>query len=210
MKLAFASLLALVIGLIVGALLSEDCVASPPRAALAHQRDLTREARAVFGLRAPIAVFAAQVHQESAWRDDARSPVGAEGLAQFMPATSRWMTELYPAALGDTAQPWNPRWALRAMVRYDRWLLARVKGRTACDEWWAALRSYNGGLGHWRAEARFSADPEERRCVDAQCGKARRHPSHCRENLHYPKQVLERHQWLYAGWGRTVYCGTVP
>jgi len=56
-----------------------------------------------WGLEAPVALFAAQVHQESGWREDARSPVGALGLAQFMPGTAAWIAQLYPADLGDAA-----------------------------------------------------------------------------------------------------------
>ncbi|MGE0487302.1 MAG: transglycosylase SLT domain-containing protein [Gammaproteobacteria bacterium] len=178
---------------------------APPRAALAYQRDLTREAHAAWGLSAPVPVFAAQVHQESAWRADARSPVGAQGLAQFMPATARWMAELYPNDL-EGVQPWNPRWALRAMVRYDGWLHRRVEGRTACDRWWFVLRAYNGGLGHVLAEKRLAADPFDRMSVDAQCGLAKRAALHCRENLGYPLRILLRHQRLYAAWGPPVGC----
>ncbi len=179
--------------------------AEPPRAALAYQRDLTREARAVWGLDAPVPVFAAQIHQESAWRADARSPVGAQGLAQFMPATARWMGELYPNDLADV-QPYSPRWALRAMVRYDRWLYVRTKGHTACDRFWLTLRKYNGGGGHIRAESRLASDPLDHRCVDAQCGRARRAAVHCRENLSYPDRILNQHQPTYVSWGAGVSC----
>ena len=193
-------LLALVL-LVAGAVSAE-----PPRAALGFRADLVREARAVWGLQAPVPVFAAQVHQESAWRVDARSPVGAEGLAQFMPLTGVWMTELYPAALGRDAQPFNPQWALRAMVRYDAWLHARVVGHTACDRFWAMLRAYNGGLGHWQAESRFAFDRGDRVSVDRWCGVARRAAVHCRENLDYPRRILTQHQVRYAAWGVQVTC----
>jgi len=61
----------------------------PPQAALQYRSLLIRTAHADWGLDAPVAVFAAQVHQESAWRPDAVSHVGAQGLAQFMPAASQ-------------------------------------------------------------------------------------------------------------------------
>ncbi|HCE7275446.1 TPA: transglycosylase SLT domain-containing protein, partial [Pseudomonas aeruginosa] len=83
-----------------------------PTAAEQYRRTLVRSAHAGWGLSAPIATFAAQVHQESRWRADARSPVGAQGLAQFMPGTAEWIAGLYPAVLG-TNQPFNPGWALR-------------------------------------------------------------------------------------------------
>jgi len=44
-----------------------------PREAELHRRVLTREAQAQWGLQAPVARFAGQIHQESGWRADARS-----------------------------------------------------------------------------------------------------------------------------------------
>ncbi|MEX6730309.1 transglycosylase SLT domain-containing protein [Pseudomonas aeruginosa] len=97
-----------------------------PTAAEQYRRTLVRSAHAEWGLSAPIATFAAQVHQESRWRADARSPVGAQGLAQFMPGTAEWIAGLYPAALG-TNQPFNPVWANCARcVTYDLgWLYGK-------------------------------------------------------------------------------------
>jgi soluble lytic murein transglycosylase-like protein len=74
-----------------------------PAQANTYRARLTREARAAWGLEAPGALFAAQVHQESGWREDARSLVGALGLAQFMPGTAAWIARLYPTDLGDAA-----------------------------------------------------------------------------------------------------------
>jgi soluble lytic murein transglycosylase-like protein len=180
-----------------------NAVAELP-ASRVHRPGLTREAHRVMGLAAPVAALAAQVHQESAWRAEARSHVGAAGLAQFMPATAQWMTEVYPD-LGPP-EPYAPTWALRAMVLYDQWLLERVVGHTECDRWWAALRSYNGGLGWWRDEARRAVDMRDRGQVDQQCGKGRRSVKHCAENLGYPRQILVRWQPRYASWGRMVMC----
>ena len=55
--------------------------AAIPRDAVRHQLTLKREAHQVWGLGAPVATFAAQVHQESRWRTNAASPVGARSLA---------------------------------------------------------------------------------------------------------------------------------
>ena len=60
-----------------------------PRAAERHRAELIRVSRAVWGLEAPVAVFAAQVHTESWWRNGTVSPAGAQGLAQFLPAACR-------------------------------------------------------------------------------------------------------------------------
>jgi soluble lytic murein transglycosylase-like protein len=71
--------------------------------------------------------FAAQLHQESGWRPDAVSPVGAQGLAQFMPATADWISQLMPGL--NSREPFNPAWAIRALVSYDRWLWAARQRR---------------------------------------------------------------------------------
>ena len=52
-------------------------LAQVPPAAQQHKRTLTRIAHSEWGLGAPVAVFAAQIHQESAWKPDAVSQVGA-------------------------------------------------------------------------------------------------------------------------------------
>lgn len=172
-----------------------------PRAALKYRADLTREARQVWGLNAPIPVFAAQIHQESGWNPQAVSRVGARGMAQFMPATAQWIASIDPAlANGDAG---NPRWAIRALVRYDDWLATRVQGESEFDRLWAALRAYNGGLGHWQMEAK-AAQSVQRTAVDAACGKAKRHASFCPENLGYPRRILTVLQPLYLAWGRGV------
>jgi len=174
-----------------------------PRQALKYRADLVRSARLAWGLKAPVAVMAAQVHQESAWRPDAQSPY-AHGLAQFTPATADWIGGIDPALKG--ADTGNPVWALRALARYDKWLHDRIApANNACDRWWGALRGYNGGLGHWLKEARLAAPSTDRGAIDAQCGQATRHVSHCRENLAYPRLILLR-QPLYASWGLGVEC----
>ena len=48
-----------------------------PRAAERHRAELIRVSRAVWGLEAPVAVFAAQVHTESWWRNGRVSSAGA-------------------------------------------------------------------------------------------------------------------------------------
>lgn len=189
--------------LIAVALVMTPCALASemPRTALKYRADLTREARLAWGLNAPIAVFAAQIHQESGWNAQAVSRVGAQGMAQFMPATVKWIASIDPElASGDAG---NPRWAIRALVRYDWWLAERVQGESEFDRLWAALRSYNGGLGHWQMEARV-AHSIQRDDVDAACGKAKRHVSFCPENLDYPRRILTVLQPLYLSWGRGV------
>lgn len=188
--------------ILLGGLCGKTFAQEAPRAALAYRADLTRVAHSTWGLNAPVPVFAAQVNQESGWNPQALSKVGAQGLAQFMPATAQWWCQLNKLSLID-CQPTNPTWALRALVGYDKWLYDRVHGGTEYDRLWAALRAYNGGLGHWQLEAKI-AGGYARKDVDSACGKAKRHPSHCPENLGYPKRILDELQRRYASWGRMV------
>lgn len=177
---------------------SAEAADQVPRDALRYQGTLTREAQRVWGLRAPVATFAAQVHQESRWRADARSPVGAQGLAQFMPSTAQWIGGLQ-ASLGERA-PANPVWALRALVVYDQWLSERIRADSPCERMAFALSAYNGGLGWVYKRQRASATPGV--CMGATCtinpGIA---PAAQRENEQYPRLILTRYEPLYRGWG---------
>jgi soluble lytic murein transglycosylase-like protein len=179
-----------------------------PLSARRWRMELVRASYNTWGLDAPVALFAAQVEQESGWRAGAVSHVGAAGLGQFMPGTASWWCRInrMPA---DQCRPRNPVWALRALVGYDRWIWDQISRIPGADEMpiysrmWATLRAYNGGLGHWQAEAR-AARSLDRLAVDAACGRARRHRSHCRENLQYPQRIMVELQPRYAGWGPMV------
>lgn len=185
----------------LAALLPPMAHAQVPQEALRYRALLVRTAHAAWGLDAPVAVFAAQVHQESAWRPDAVSHVGAQGLAQFMPATTRWIASQSPELAAQ--EPYNPAWALRALVTYDRWLYDRTPAHyLPRDRMWVALRAYNGGLGHWQREAASTGLAQPTRAqVDAACGKARRAAVHCKENLGYPNRILVVIQPRYLQWG---------
>lgn len=186
--------------LCMAVLCATSAQAQTPPAASKYRAQLVRAAHTQWGLDAPIAALAAQVHQESAWRPEAVSRVGARGLAQFMPGTATWWCNLNGTP-DEQCQPNNPAWALRALVGYDKYLHDRAPARfSAYDRMWVALRAYNGGLGHWQAEAK-QATGTSRQAVDQACGRAKRHPSHCPENLGYPARILGMLQPLYASWG---------
>lgn len=179
-----------------------------PSNAVKYRGDLTRIAHAEWGLTAPIPLFASQIHQESAWQPAVVSKVGAQGMAQFMPATAKWLCES-SGTPANQCQPQNPIWAMRALVQYDKWLYARVWGVNEYDRMWATLRAYNGGLGWWQQEALLTpakrlATREE---IDAMCGRHKRHPLHCKENLNYPRRIMNIYQPRYSGWGRIIMQG---
>lgn len=181
---------------------------SIPRDAEQYRRTLVRAAHAEWGLDAPIATLAAQVHQESTWRANARSQVGAQGLAQFMPTTSAWMAQLYPNTLGAN-QPLNPGWALRALVTYDRWLSQRIQARGPCEKWAFVLSAYNGGLGWVQKDTRQASAKGADKLAwfdSVERHNAGRSAANFRENRNYPRAILLRWEPLYAaaGWGAGV------
>lgn len=201
---AAACLLMLLAGRMAGA---DDHLAGAGKVIISHeadryQRDLTRNARLIWGLDAPVASFAAQIHQESRWNANARSTVGAQGIAQFMPATATWISGVYPQALGEN-QPANPIWAMRALASYDRWLWDRVRADAACERMAFALSAYNGGLGYVYKRQKLSPAPGK--CFDATCDiNPGISPASQRENRDYPRLILTRFEPVYAqaGWGK--------
>lgn len=198
-----------------------------PRAAHSYRADLTRQARQVWGLDAPVATFAAQIHTESLWRPDAVSPVGARGLTQFMPATEAWIAGVYPelntsrepvsgAAASGSAAPagaMNPTWAIRALVTYDKWLWDRIRAADDCQRMAMVLSSYNGGLGWLQKDQRLarsapgqglgSADLSMRWFDGVERFNAGRSAAAFKENRAYPRLILKVREPLYqaAGWG---------
>jgi soluble lytic murein transglycosylase-like protein len=178
-----------------------------PRRAYQYRSTLIRCARVEWGLNAPVATFAAQLHQESLWIADARSHVGAGGLAQFMPFTANWLPEVAPQT-GEPA-PFNPGWALRALCAYDLWLWKRIKSSTPCDRMAMTLSSYNGGMGWLRRDIRLAKSKglDVRKWWDhVETVNAGRAKWAIRENRGYPRRILLELEPLYenAGWGKGV------
>ncbi len=80
----------------------------------------------------PLLIYS-QMHQESAFKQRARSHKGASGLMQLMPATARrfGVTDIY-----------DPKQNIDAGVKYMRWLLDKFNGNVVL-----ALAGYNAGEG---------------------------------------------------------------
>lgn len=191
---------------------SHAAEAQIPRAALQYRAELIRSSRMVWGLDAPVAVFAAQIHTESWWRNGTVSSVGAQGLAQFMPSTAKWLPSVAPET--GTPAPFDPRWSLRACVTYDKYLFDRIASRRGkpLTEWNRmafTLSAYNGGLG-WtnrdRAKAAASGLNPDIYFGHVEQANAGRRVSAKRENQRYVRFILRERQQAYvkAGWGRGV------
>ncbi len=207
---AIAQLLLGFVGVsIVCVLLSLDAsafAAGIPADATKYKRDLIRQSHHVWGLNAPVATFAAQIHQESAWKPNAKSHVGAQGLAQFMPTTAKWIAGVYPDSLGSN-QPHNPTWALRALVTYNRWLYQRTSAANNCNHMAKVLSAYNGGLG-WvykdQSLAQRKGDDPNIWWDSVEKYNSGRSAANFKENRDYPQRILTRHEpaYIQAGWGQ--------
>lgn len=126
---------------------------------------------------------AAQVRQESGFRPNAVSPVGAKGIAQFMPATwQEW---------GKGADPFDPYAGIDAQHRYMTYLEGRCGG-----DWTAALGSYNAGLGTIRKAQRLAdtlALPGHRAWITAMYQLPGRRKAFSDETAGYVKRIETIH-----------------
>jgi soluble lytic murein transglycosylase-like protein len=177
-----------------------------PAAAVPWQRELTRQAHAAWGLDAPIASLAAQIETESAWRPDARSRVGAHGLAQFMPRTAEWISGAY-SALADN-DPANPIWALRALATYDRYLWDRQPlAASDCDRGAFMQAAYNGGETALAREQdaclEIAACDPDRWWDNVERVRGRRAAWAFDENRNYPRRIRAR-EADYLTWGSAL------
>lgn len=198
----FAVLILLIAVLLFGGHAHADTVI--PRAALQYRSELTRAAHAFWGLDAPVATFGAQIQTESWWKPGTVSSAGAQGLAQFLPSTAKWLPSVIPAV--GSAAPFDPRWSLRACVAYDKWLFDRVDGATGCDRMAFALSAYNGGLGWVRRDMKKAAAlgfDSRRWWGEVENANAGRRASAFRENRTYVRRILHDFEPAYvrAGWG---------
>lgn len=219
-NLLLGTVLALLVGLLVNVgasasssvhntLAAEIAAVRVPEVNAVQRRYVEQAAEEVWGVDASPARLAAQIHQESHWRAKARSSVGAEGWAQFMPATARWIARQFPDRLGDF-DPWDPRQAALAAAIYDHWLFQLNQGDTACARWAFTLSAYNGGeaaLQHEQARAeRAGANP--RLWFWNVASYRGRSMAAWRQNRGYVRQILKVLEPAYidAGWAGTAVC----
>ncbi|SPT53480.1 Murein hydrolase activator NlpD precursor [Actinomyces bovis] len=96
-------------------------------------------------------LLASQLAQESGFNPNATSPVGAQGIAQFMPGT--WATAGRDGDGDGIADVWNPADAIWSQAHYMCNNVASLKGlagagRVSGDLIDLALAAYNAGLGN--------------------------------------------------------------
>lgn len=182
---------------------------SIPDSAAMYRRMVDAAVIEVWGNDDRAALTAAQMHKESTWRAKVTSAAGARGMAQFMPATAKWIAQEFPEQLG-AFDPWDPQQAILAAAVYDRYLYDRVTGASECDRWAFALSAYNGGLG-WTVRDRnrasaTGADPAR------WFGHVELHSARAKwarvENRDYVQKILLVLEPLYlaAGWSGTAVC----
>lgn len=123
----------------------EPTIARPPAAAMATPSEYIAMAQAAarkYGLDPEL--FVRQIRQESGFNPRALSPAGAQGIAQFMPATAR----------GMGIDPWDPAQALPAAAQY---MSERV--RAYGGDYSLALAAYVAGAGNVQTYGQRIFDP---------------------------------------------------
>ena len=80
------------------------------------------------------ALLKAMMHTESSFNPNARSPVGAQGLMQLMPATARRF---------KVSNAWNPSENIEGSAKYLAWLMRRFNNKVEF-----AVAGYNAGEGN--------------------------------------------------------------
>lgn len=180
-----------------------------PEVSAMYRRWIEQAVAEEWGVEGSPARLAAQIHQESGWNPKARSAVGAEGLAQFMPSTARWIAQAYPDQLGQF-DPWDPQQAALAAAVYDAHLVRRNPGASPCSSWAFGLSAYNGGEKRLRQEQalarRRGADPGI--WFGNVADQRARGAAAWRENRSYVRRILLvlEPSYIDAGWAGKAAC----
>lgn len=179
-----------------------------PTLSVGYRIKIERAVSAEFGVLAPVAEVAAQLQQESAFNADAQSPY-AIGLAQFTPATAKWLPTICPQ-LGEF-DPWDADQSILAAACYDKWLHKNVRNAaTECDRLAFMLSDYNGGT-KWRqrdqAAAAKAGSDSTRWFGGVETSRSRSMAAH-EENRAYVRRILLvlTPAYVAEGWPGGVTC----
>jgi hypothetical protein len=122
----------------------------------------------------PSRVLAAQIATESSWRTDVVSPAGAQGIAQFMPAT--WDQFGIDANNDGIRDVWDPVDAIHSAAELNclnRRLVAEVPGTPLHN----ILAAYNAGHGAVRKYEGVPPFPETETYIERVLDLAERLPA---------------------------------
>jgi len=193
------------IALILSFIAATESIAEVPRESLKYKRELIRHSRIIWGLDAPIPLFASQIHQESTWNHLAKSKY-AKGLTQFTDSTAEWMIEIFPEL--KRANVFNPIWSMRAMLLYNSWLNQRIESIDECNQWAMILSSYNGGLTWLNRDKELTQTKGSNQNIwwNNVEKYSNRADWAIKENRNYPKSIIFKHQLIYADWGYYNVC----
>lgn len=101
-------------------------------------------------------LWKAQVHTESAFNPNARSPVGAQGLSQVMPGTFMQISK----ESGIQGNPYDPQTNLNAGAYYMAKMRRTFKApRPDIERHKLACASYNAGAGHIIKAQKIAGNP---------------------------------------------------
>ncbi len=182
--------LALVVGLLMGCAPAAASV-FPDR----YDREIRRAVLTWWGDYPDWLSWKSQLYQESRLDPAAVSPVGAAGLAQFMPAT--WAEVARQLRLPPGASPHHD-----VAIEAGAWYMARLRRqwsapRPAEDRQRLAQASYNAGLGHLLAAQRHCRAPtlyaEIVACLPAITGR------HAAETITYVARIAKWRAMMAAG-----------
>lgn len=175
-------------------------------AAIPYVPDIRASAEFFYGIPAPVPMFAGQIMQESAFKYDARSPAGALGILQIMPATAAWAAK---AGGFGIAAPLDPKWAIKAGIWYDRKLFDAVaRFDTVCDRHLFSLSGYNGGE-KWRMR-RQDLSPRPGSWEVTSIINPGILASNQKENATYPYRIVYVHQKNFLSLGPPVCLAPHP
>lgn len=160
-----------------------------------------REMNLRFGYSASAPVFAGLLKQESSCNPMATNKAdGGAGVCQLTGANNiRWIAE----QTGMPIDPYNPSQAIPACI----WLLhhayRRFEAVDDCNRMAMSLKAFNAGEGWVLKAVKLSAAPKQWLGLteNINAGQSVMNFDYSRA---YPHKIIEKHQLLFASWGRTL------
>ena len=142
-------------------------------------------------------LLSSQAWVESRYIIDSRSPVGAMGILQIMPATWKDLQRRFPQL--SEATPYMPEAAIFAAAAYMGYLHEQWSWpRPVMDRYLLSAASYNAGLGSILSSQALCGNKslyaEIIGCLDRVTGR------HAKETQDYGKRILERYM-IELIWG---------